>query len=486
MLLSAVAWPTWYGVVWWRGESVEVPAVTAVATRGLLIISVTERGDLESSQTTDAICEVEGREIKIVSILSEGTKVTKGQEVAKFDAEKLNKSFAEQEIKWKQALGKAGASAGELEVQINKGETDKAKAQLDLTLAELAKEKYIEGDYNVELFTVKGGIELAEKDLTEAREKLKFYREFEKKGFGTPEQTRYRELALAEKDYNLEVAKNKMKVLQKFTLKEKTTELAAKAYDARMNQKRTQKSADGAVAKAKSDLEAAEVTAKLEKQELDRIQAQLAKCVMTAPQDGILVYAKDRYWDPSSRIQPGAMVYFRQTIFTIPDLEKMQLKVKVHESVVKKIKPGLKAEIVMDALQGQTLHGTVISVGTMAHQEGFWNQGGKEYLTVVSVDDLPTSAGLKPGMTGAVKVIVATHDNVLSVPVAAVGERDGKSVCFVVGPRRVERREVTVGDNNEKFVEVISGLNEGERVTLDARARVASETKSGDAPEVRR
>ena len=61
-----------------------------------------------------------------MSILPEGGKVTKGQEVAKFDTEKLQRAFAEQEIKWKQAVGKAGAAAGELEVQVNKGETDKS------------------------------------------------------------------------------------------------------------------------------------------------------------------------------------------------------------------------------------------------------------------------------------------------------------------------------------------------------------------------
>src|SRR5205085_51662 len=166
------------------------------------------------------------------SILPEGTKVTKGQEVVKFDTETLQKNFAEQEIKWKQAEGKAKAAKGDLEVQLNKSEGEIAEAELNQKLADLDLEKYVNGDYKV--------------------------------------------------DEN-----------------------------------------------AKTDLEAAEVTAKLERDQTERLREQLKKCVVKAPQDGILVYSKDRYYDPAARIQAGAMVYFQQTIFSLPDLSKMQVKVKV-------------------------------------------------------------------------------------------------------------------------------------------------------------
>ena len=433
---------------------------------------------MESSSTVDSHCEVEGREIKLVSILTEGAHVTKGQEVCRFDTEKLQKSYSEQEVKWEQAEGKAKAAKGDLEVQINKGESEIAKAQLALTLADLDRDKYLEGEYAVEYYKVKGAIELAEKDLKEAEDKLAFYRDYEKKGFGTPEQTRVRELALEQNRYLLEMNKISLKVLEKYTRKQKLTELAAKAEDAARELVRTKKSSAASEEKARTDLKAAEVTARLEKRELDRIKEQLEKCVMKAPQDGILVYGKDRYWDASSRIQPGAMVYNRQIVFTIPDLARMQLKVKIHESMVKKIGAGLKAEVIMDAFPQQVLHGTVLSVGTMAYQEGFWAQGVKEYLTVIKVDDLPESAGLKPGMTGEVKVLVKKLPGVLMAPVQAVAERDGKHIAYVVGPAGLVRREVTVGENNEKFVEIKDGLDEGERVALDARSRVAAEAKA--------
>jgi len=153
----------------------------------------------------------------------------------------------------------------------------------------------------------------------------------------------------------------------------------------------------------------------------------------------------------------------------------------VHESVVKKISANLKAEIVMDALPGQTLHGTVITVGTMAHQDGFWNQGAKEYLTTIRFEDLPESAGMKPGMTGEVKIHVNRLNDVLTVPVQAVAESEGRHIAFVATSGGIESRTVVVGENNDKFVQIKDGLAESERVALDARARVAAKAKAAES-----
>jgi hypothetical protein len=67
---------------------------------------------------------------------------------------------------------------------------------------------------------------------------------------------------------------------------------------------------------------------------------------------------------------------------------------------------------------------------------------------------------------------------VLSVPVQSVAQIKDKHVAYVMTASGVERREVTVGENNEKFVEVRAGLDEGDAVCLDARARSAAESQA--------
>src|SRR4051794_23228471 len=61
--------------------------LTAKAVRGDLAVSVTERGELDSVNSIMVRCEVEGEKSKLVSIAAEGTHVTKGEEVGRYDTE---------------------------------------------------------------------------------------------------------------------------------------------------------------------------------------------------------------------------------------------------------------------------------------------------------------------------------------------------------------------------------------------------------------
>ena len=73
-----------FGVLSWQSSNHEpLPEITAVASRAELPITVTERGELESSKTVDVRCEVEGEQLKIVELTPEGTRVGEGEIVAR-------------------------------------------------------------------------------------------------------------------------------------------------------------------------------------------------------------------------------------------------------------------------------------------------------------------------------------------------------------------------------------------------------------------
>src|SRR5262249_33174974 len=179
-----------FGILFWvlprRSAGVEL---TGTVTRGDLPIVVTERGDLESSKTITAKCEVEfsGEQqrspgLKIISILPEGTHVKKGDVVVELDSDKLKRTLAEQEVKYNTAQGKFEAACQEHEVQKNKAESEVAKAKLALKLADLDLVKYVMGEYLADLDEKKGAIKLAEKELQDAEEKLTHFQAFVKKG----------------------------------------------------------------------------------------------------------------------------------------------------------------------------------------------------------------------------------------------------------------------------------------------------------------
>ncbi len=467
---------------WFFTDSATGSEMTAVVTRGDLPVVVTERGELDSSKTEDIRCKLEGRQNKIVSILPEGTHVKKDQVVASLDADELTREAAKQESVAKQARGKADAAKEELEVQKNKAAGDIAKAKLALTLAVLDLEKYVKAEFSIDFDDKMGAIKLAEKELEDAREKVKNYETFVKKGFGVPEQLNLKKIEVERAEANLERDKNKLMLLKDYQRKRQETELTAKADDAKLELARTERSSVAAVTKARAEMEAADQTATIEEASLKRFRSQIELCDIKSPADGILVYTHERDWDPSYRIQPGGIVYYQETLARLPDLTRMEVKVRVHESKVKKLKPGQKAEIRIESQSGLVLHGTVTTIGTMADSDSPWARSSvKEYLTTVKIEDLPEDSGLLPGMSAEVAIKVNHFPDVLMVPVQAVAQRGARYVAYVKSGSHVERREVTVGESNEKFIEIKDGVAEGERLLMDARARNTAEMKAEDS-----
>jgi HlyD family secretion protein len=468
---------------WWTPDTGSGGDILATVTRGDLAIVVTERGELESSKTVDIRCELEGRQNKIVEIVPEGTHVTKDQIVVKMDADDLTREFDKQVVAFKVAEGKAKAAKEDLEGLRIKSKGDIDKAILAATLALLERRKYEEGDYPIDRLEKTGAFELAEKELKEAEKNRDNYKEYLKNGFGTPEQLRLKELEVSRAETNYKRDKLKLDVLTKLEYDRQMEILNAKYKDAQREVAHNERTAAATLAKAEKELEAAEQATKLEESALKRIQRQLDRCVVKSPADGLLVYTHDRDdWDPSFRVQAGGMVFYQETFARLPDLEHMEAKVRVHESKVKKIKLGLKTEIRIESLPNLVLHGTVTNVATFSDSENRWSRGGaKDYLTTVKIEDLPKDSGLLPNMTVQVAIDVNHFPNVLMAPVQTVTQRGELHVAYVKVGGRIERREVVVGENNDKFIEIKEGVEEGEQLLMDARARNTAEMKAEEA-----
>jgi RND family efflux transporter MFP subunit len=476
--LAVGGWFAWPYVYQWAVPAKDVKDVlTAKVERGDMEIPVTDRGELESTNAVTVNCELEGGG-KLVSIVPEGTFVKKGEEVGRIDTDALMKLKSEQEVKVEQAEGKLKASRSDLDVQINKGATEVATAQLALDLAKIDFDTYLTGKYKVDYDTKKGALELARKDLKEAESNLDYTKELVRKGQGQMEQVRIKELDVQQKKFALDQNSGALALLENVTKKRDLLELEAKATNARRDRERAQQSADAATEKARGDLRASEKTLEIEKSTLKRIEDQVSRCQIKAPSDGIVIYFRRGWWDDESRIRPGVTLYFQQQIFSLPDLSKMQVKVKVHESMVKRVQKGLPCRMQVEALPGKILHGTVMTVGSVASSDGFRGGGVKEYEVVASIDDLPADSGLKPGMTAETKVILKRLTGVLQIPLQTVTEFDGKHVVYVVNGKDITRREVEIGDRNDTMIQIPSGVDEGEVLALDARTRSAADAKT--------
>lgn len=465
------------------GATAAAGPLTSAVSRSTLRVTVGERGNLESCVTVDGICEVSGYDNKIIFIVPEGTEVKPGDEVVRIDTDKIDKLIAQQEIALNEAKAKTLAAEQELEVQRNQSESDVNQAALDLTLARLDLRKYEEGDYKVEWNDRSGAIADAKFQLEKLKEDLENVRRLVKKGFKEPAYLRQREEEVRKLTFYLDRDERKLAVLESFDRERKLTELQAKAVETEKKLKRAQATATAKVAKLESDLASAKANLGLREKDLEETRKQRGRCTIAATQPGIVAYANEEWYSSDRRIREGAMVHFRQKLFSLPDMSKMQVKVNVHESLVKKVVPGQKARIRVDAFPDLTIPGTVKQVSQLADSSYAWMRGGvKEYTTLVTIDEMPAEK-LKPGMTAEVEILVIEIPDALVAPVQAVTERRREHYVYVADGAGFQRRKVTVGESNQRQVEIRDGLTPGERVALDARSRAVEDFGEEDDEE---
>ena len=89
------------------------------------------------------------------------------------------------------------------------------------------------------------------------------------------------------------------------------------------------------------------------------------------------------------------------------------------------------------------------------------------YDVVVEITDKYDGL-LRPDMTASVTLLQETHENVLTVPTKAVKRERGKNVVSVLVNGKVEPREIKVGWKDAQWTEVLTGLEEGQTVFIEA------------------
>ena len=148
---------------------------------------------------------------------------------------------------------------------------------------------------------------------------------------------------------------------------------------------------------------------------------------------------------------------------TIDDLARLQVDTFVDEVDIGKVKVGQKATFTVDSFPSREFAGKVVAIYPKAViQENVVN-----YDVVVEITD-PYDGLLRPEMTASVTIQLDARENVLAVPVKAVKRERGKSVVYALVNGRPHPREVKVGWKDSQWVEIVSGLEEGQTVLLDA------------------
>jgi multidrug efflux pump subunit AcrA (membrane-fusion protein) len=287
-------------------------------------------------------------------------------------------------------------------------------------------------------------------------------RKMSERGYVSDLEVEENTFAVTQARLNVEVKKTEIEVLNQFT---KPMEL---------------ETLKGNLNAAKAKFAADEERARMDAERRDLALEELAYCVIRADRSGLVIHPSAAAWRNAPEIEEGAAVHKDQVLLLMPDLSKMQVKVGIHESIVERVKPGLTARV---TLPDKTLEGTVASVSPVTRPAGWWTGNVVKYDTVVA---LPSVPGLKPGMSAEVEVVMARHDDVLTVPVAAVLETVAGDFCWVETEEGLQRRSLQLGDTDDRFIVVQAGLTEGDGVVLDPLAHIPEAQASVLRPQENR
>ncbi|MCW6005199.1 HlyD family efflux transporter periplasmic adaptor subunit [Micromonospora sp. CPCC 205371] len=175
-------------------------------------------------------------------------------------------------------------------------------------------------------------------------------------------------------------------------------------------------------------------------------------------------------------IPVGGQVTAGTAVLTVVDTSALGLVAEVDETDVLLVESGQEATVELDAATGATYTAGVRSVDVLPTASA---RGGVAYRVRLALGtgeyaDGRDAPAPRPGMSAVVHLQVRQADDAVAVPAAAVFSADGRDAVWVVRDGRAERVDVTVGVQGADLVQIVSGVEAGQRVVVRGTDLVTS------------
>jgi HlyD family secretion protein len=215
--------------------------------------------------------------------------------------------------------------------------------------------------------------------------------------------------------------------------------------------------------------------------QLTKVSAQVAQTktslnytTIVAPRDGVIL---------QKNVEEGTIVNSGRSgiaegvgIVELGDLSTMYVDVQVDETDLADISVGQKVELAVDSVQNKTLSGSVTRVDPQATTTS-------SVTTVkVEIEVLDHDKRLLPGLSATCSFMAGEKKDVLTLPVRAVRQKDGRSYAMIPGEPAPRTVLVEVGLEGDDVVEILSGLNDGDQVIIPQLGTGAPTNGGGPPP----
>lgn len=476
------------------------PVETALVSRGELKLSIQTKGQFQGERSVGVTPEVSGG-ATITYVIPEGTQVEKGEVIARLNTDDVEKSIDDWGLRVERSRDRVTQAEESLRILEATNATDISAAQVRYDMALLDLRRYgtvallddgsIDEDvYLGEAALPKGDayqafrdatfeITRAVSDLERAEADFDGMDELLEKGFTTRTEALTAELAVTEAKRRLESRQLDLKLLADYTYPQTLAQKEEALKEAERNLRKAEINASVRMTQAETSLKAARLEYERVSQRLGDLEKELKARTVIAPVSGNILYGDpERPWR-RDRIAVGQRVHRGSRMFTIPDTSSIVVLTRILEMDFHTVKVGQEVIVSVDAIADLILSGKVTKVAEYAsedRQRHGISRGEKTFEVTIKMDQ--TDSRIKPGMSCNIEIVSQRIQNAVYVPVTSVFQELGSQVCYVVENGETTRVEVKTGRSSDKNVEILSGLEYGQRVVVADMAPVDADLQA--------
>ncbi len=197
------------------------------------------------------------------------------------------------------------------------------------------------------------------------------------------------------------------------------------------------------------DIEIYELNLRQQEANLERSKKRLENAQLRSPIDGIVNFAEG--------LDPGDWVDNNRTICTVVDPTNLYLR--LNAAGINGLHLGMEADVEID---GEIYKGTVVMTPGSTSQQP--SDQRLRNAIILTVDELPES--VLPGQQAIVRVLLEKRDNVLVIPKAGLRTYGSRNYVLVREDEKNKEVDIDIGMQTATYIEVISGLEEGDVIIL--------------------
>lgn len=228
------------------------------------------------------------------------------------------------------------------------------------------------------------------------------------------------------------------------------------------------------VAEKKSVVDKAQRKLDAANRKVEGLQNDLQQLRVISPRDGVVFYGQTgnelpagiiiggNIQDIRKELRIGGRVTTHRILLTVATMENLSIKMSLTENDIQYIKSGLPITVYPNAYPNLNVEGELTKVDQIATRTGFQPNAPRRFDVIGKCTDLAKE--LRSGMNCRVMIHPEKVSDILLVPIVAVFSDNDLYYCFVKTENGYEAREVETGLSNFEFVEITSGLAEGDEV----------------------